>query len=47
MADHDLLLTGPTVPGLFDPAGYTGLSGLLVDRAPARFDDVLEESSHG
>lgn len=40
-------LTGPTLPGMFDPAGYTGLSGPLVDRALASFDDVLEESSHG
>jgi hypothetical protein len=35
------------VPGLFDPAGYTELCGPLVDRALVRFDDVLEESSHG
>jgi 3-carboxy-cis,cis-muconate cycloisomerase len=30
----------PDLPGLFDPAGYTGISGPLVDRALQRFDDV-------
>jgi 3-carboxy-cis,cis-muconate cycloisomerase len=40
-------VAGPDVPGLFDPSGYTGISGPLVDRALARFDDVLKESSHG
>ena len=38
---------GPNVPGLFDPSGYTGVSGPLVDRALARFENVLNESSHG
>jgi 3-carboxy-cis,cis-muconate cycloisomerase len=37
----------PNVPGLFDPSGYTGVSGPLVDRALARFENVLNESSHG
>jgi 3-carboxy-cis,cis-muconate cycloisomerase len=37
----------PDVPGLFDPSGYTGVSGPLVDRALQRFDDVLKEISHG
>jgi 3-carboxy-cis,cis-muconate cycloisomerase len=37
----------PNVPGLFDPSGYTGVSGPLVDRALQRFDDVLKEISHG
>jgi 3-carboxy-cis,cis-muconate cycloisomerase len=30
----------PDLPGLFDPSGYTGLSGPLVDRALQRFDNV-------
>jgi 3-carboxy-cis,cis-muconate cycloisomerase len=34
------------LPGLFDPAGYTGVSGLLVDRVLARLDRVLKEASH-
>lgn len=33
----------PHVPGLFDPAGYTGVSGPLVDRVLARFGNVLKE----
>lgn len=37
----------PDVPGLFDPSGYTGVSGPLVDRALERYDDVLKELSHG
>ena len=36
----------PDVAGLFDPAGYTGVSGPLVDRALQRFDDVVKELSH-
>jgi nitrosuccinate lyase len=36
----------PDVPGLFDPSGYTGVSGPLVDRALQRFESVLKESSH-
>ncbi|WP_198588293.1 lyase family protein [Geodermatophilus chilensis] len=39
-------VAGPDVPGLFDPSGYTGISGPLVDRALARFGDILGESSH-
>lgn len=35
-------VAGPDVPGLFDPSGYTGISGPLVDRALARFDRVHE-----
>lgn len=34
------------LPGLLDPAGYTGLAGPLVDRALARLDDVVKESSY-
>ena len=37
----------PDVPGLFDPAGYTGVSGPLVDRALKRYDDVAKGSSRG
>ncbi len=38
---------GPDVPGLFDPSGYTGISGPLVDRALARFAGVFsKEDSH-
>jgi 3-carboxy-cis,cis-muconate cycloisomerase len=33
---------GPDVPGLFDPAGYTGMSGPLVDRALERFEKVRQ-----
>ncbi|WP_082945124.1 lyase family protein [Mycobacterium sp. 852013-50091_SCH5140682] len=36
----------PDVPGLFDPSGYTGISGPLVDRALLRFASVIKESSH-
>jgi len=39
-------VAGPDVPGLFDPSGYTGMSGPLVDRALQRFESVLKESSH-
>ena len=39
-------MSGPDVPGLFDPSGYTGISGPLVDRVLTRFDGVLEETSH-
>jgi 3-carboxy-cis,cis-muconate cycloisomerase len=37
----------PDVPGLFDPSGYTGVSGPLVDRALQRFGAVAKEISHG
>jgi 3-carboxy-cis,cis-muconate cycloisomerase len=36
----------PDVPGLFDPCGYTGISGPLVDRALAHGASFLKESSH-
>ena len=32
----------PDAPGLFDPSGYTGMSGPLVDRALERFEDVVK-----
>ena len=34
-------VAGPNVAGLFDPSGYTGMSGPLVDRALERFEKVL------
>lgn len=37
-------VAGPDVPGLFDPSGYTGISGPLVDRALRRFESVLKET---
>ena len=40
-------VAGPNVPGLFDPSGYTGMSGPLVDRALERFVNVVKENSHG
>lgn len=39
-------VTAPDMTGLFDPAGYTGISGPLVDRALRHFETVLKESSH-
>jgi 3-carboxy-cis,cis-muconate cycloisomerase len=39
-------VTGLDVTGLFDPSGYTGISGQLVDRALERFESVLKEDSH-
>ena len=39
-------VAGPDVRGLFDPSGYTGMSGPLVDRALQRFESVLKESSY-
>jgi 3-carboxy-cis,cis-muconate cycloisomerase len=36
-------VASPDLPGLLDPAGYTGISGPLVDRVLARFDNVLKE----
>jgi 3-carboxy-cis,cis-muconate cycloisomerase len=36
----------PDLPGLFDPAGYTGVSEQLVDRVLERYDYVLKEISH-
>jgi 3-carboxy-cis,cis-muconate cycloisomerase len=35
-------VTGPDLDGLFDPSGYTGMSGPLVDRALERFDKVRQ-----
>ena len=40
-------VAGPNVPNLFDPSGYTGVSGPLVDRALERFEIVLKEGTHG
>jgi 3-carboxy-cis,cis-muconate cycloisomerase len=40
-------MADPNVSALFDPSGYTGMSGPLVDRALERFETVLKESSHG
>jgi 3-carboxy-cis,cis-muconate cycloisomerase len=37
-------VAGPDVSGLFDPSGYTGISGPLVDRALLRFTSVLKET---
>lgn len=36
-------IPSPDLPGLLDPAGYTGISGPLVDRVLARFDDFVKE----
>ena len=36
----------PNVDGLFDPSGYTGMSGPLVDRVLERFEYFGKESSH-
>src|SRR5262249_39659248 len=36
----------PNLDGLFDPSGYTGMSGPLVDRALERFEKFDKESSH-
>ena len=33
-------VAGSNVDGLFDPSGYTGMSGPLVDRALERFEKV-------
>ena len=33
-------VAGSNVDGLFDPSGYTGMSGPLVDRALERFERV-------
>lgn len=38
-------VTSPNVPGLLDPSCYLGISGPLVDRVLARFEDVLKESA--
>jgi 3-carboxy-cis,cis-muconate cycloisomerase len=38
-------VTDVDVSGLFDPSGYTGISGPLVDRALDRFTSVLKESA--
>jgi 3-carboxy-cis,cis-muconate cycloisomerase len=37
----------PDVQGLFDPVGYTGVSGALVDRVLKRYDDVAKGCSRG
>jgi 3-carboxy-cis,cis-muconate cycloisomerase len=47
MALEQAGVDAPDVPGLFEPSGYTGMSGPLVDRVLARFDDVVKENSHG
>jgi 3-carboxy-cis,cis-muconate cycloisomerase len=46
IALHHAGVTGLDVTGLFDPSGYTGISGQLVDRALERFESVLKEDSH-
>ena len=33
---------GPDLSGLFDPSGYTGMSGPLVDRALERFENFRQ-----
>jgi 3-carboxy-cis,cis-muconate cycloisomerase len=43
IALHHAGVTGLDVTGLFDPSGYTGISGQLVDRALERFESVLKE----
>ena len=35
-------VVGPDLSGLFDPSGYTGVSGPLVDRALERFEKVRQ-----
>ena len=35
-------VAGPNMDGLFDPSGYTGMSGPLVDRALERFEKVRQ-----
>jgi 3-carboxy-cis,cis-muconate cycloisomerase len=39
-------VAGPDLAGLFDPSGYTGLSGPLVDRGLERFEEFAKENSH-
>jgi 3-carboxy-cis,cis-muconate cycloisomerase len=39
-------VAGSNLDGLFDPAGYAGMSGPLVDRALERFEKYDKESSH-
>jgi 3-carboxy-cis,cis-muconate cycloisomerase len=39
-------VAGSNVDGLFDPSGYTGMSGPLVDRALERFEKVRQGDSH-
>jgi 3-carboxy-cis,cis-muconate cycloisomerase len=43
---EDAGVAGPDVPGLFDPSGYTGMSGPLVDGVLARWAEVRTGSSH-
>jgi 3-carboxy-cis,cis-muconate cycloisomerase len=35
-------VAGSNMDGLFDPSGYTGVSGPLVDRALERFEKVRQ-----
>jgi 3-carboxy-cis,cis-muconate cycloisomerase len=35
-------VAGSNMDGLFDPSGYTGMSGPLVDRALRRFEKVRQ-----
>ncbi|BDX34371.1 3-carboxy-cis,cis-muconate cycloisomerase [Mycobacterium antarcticum] len=46
VALQDAGVACPDVAGLFDPSGYTGVSGPLVDRALQRFESVRKENSH-
>lgn len=45
IALRDAGVTGLDVTGLFDPSGYTGISGPLVDRALQRLASVIKENA--
>jgi 3-carboxy-cis,cis-muconate cycloisomerase len=45
IALQDTGVTDLDVTGLFDPSGYTGISGPLVDRALHRFESVIKENA--
>jgi 3-carboxy-cis,cis-muconate cycloisomerase len=38
-------VAAPDLSGLFDPSGYTGMSGPLVDRAVERFENIRQGST--
>jgi 3-carboxy-cis,cis-muconate cycloisomerase len=40
-------VVGPDLSGLFDPSGYTGMSGPLVDRALERFENFGKRDTSG
>jgi 3-carboxy-cis,cis-muconate cycloisomerase len=46
VALEEARVVAPNVEGLFDPSGYTGMSGPLVDRALERFDTVQQGETH-